>query len=316
VTDAVFTARRRVAIRPTEISPEVNMLQVLRSLTNHTPGFARALALAAALLLLCVAAEAVRAEGIKDPFRYRSGVRNGFGKFALSAERLGAVAASLREKTGFVELRFDEEGFLALGDRARVAGGSAAARDLVVAAVDGAKAFVLEDHHSSRQVSFAKLESAVVYQNMRTGQRMETRALLLDFSDFTNLRGERDVLAAFDVGFVVLHELAHGALGLSDAASPEDEPGDCETYINRVRRDLGLPERLRYAARHNVVSAGAELRDRRAELFFARTVKKDGKSRLEYRYLSWSMAEVGESQAPRAAETAERERAKTTAGIQ
>jgi hypothetical protein len=292
------------------------MLHALRSLTNHTPGFARPLTLAATLLLLCLAAEAVRAEAVKDPFRYRNGVRNGFGQLALSAGRLSAVAASLRAKTGFVELRFDEDGFLTLGDRARVAGGSAAARDLVVAAVDGVRAFVLEDHHSSPQVSFAKLAAAVVYQNMRTGQRMETRSLLLDFDDFKSLQGEKDVLAAFDVGFVVLHELAHGALNLSDAARPEDEPGDCETYINRVRRDLDLPERLRYTARHNVVSVGPELRERRAELFFARTVRKDGKSKVEYRYLSWRLAAVGESQPPRVADAAQKDRAKTTAGIQ
>jgi hypothetical protein len=293
------------------------MVAAVRSLTNHTPGFTRALALAAALLLLCVAAEAVRAEVGTDPFRYRSGVRNGGGRLGLSAGRLSVVAESLRAKTGFLELRFDEDGFLTLGDRARLGGGSAAARDLVAAAVDGLKAFVLEDHHASRQVSFARLAAPVIYQSRATGQRVERQSVLLDFGDFKGLRGDKDVLAAFDVGFAVLHELAHGALNLSDAASPADEPGDCETYVNRVRRDLGLPERMRYQAQARVSTGSFGLNDYRSELPFARRVSKGGKSKIQHRYLTWSTAAVGGSPAPRPADPAARqEKAKALAGVQ
>jgi hypothetical protein len=135
-------------------------------------------------ILLCIAAKAVSAED--NSLLYRSGV---------SAERLSVVATSLRAKTGFLELNFDGDGFLTLGDRTRVAGGSAAARDLLIAAVDGTKSFVLEDHSPSRRVSFARLAASVIYRSWATGQQVEMQSVLLDFRDFGALRGEQDVLA-------------------------------------------------------------------------------------------------------------------------
>lgn len=267
------------------------------------------------ILLLCVAAKAASAESA--PFLYRCGVRNGFGQYRLSAERLSAVAASLRAKTGFLELNFDGDGFLALGDRARVEGGSAAARNLVIAAVDGTKSFVLEDHSSSRRVSFARLAASVIYRSWATGQQVEMQSVLLDFGDFKALRGEQDVLAAFDVGFAVLHELAHGALDLSDTARRGEEPGDCEDYINHIRRDLGLPERLRYEARARVATGTFGLRSYWLELPFARAVNNGGRSKIQHRYLTWNTAAVGETVTSRTpAPVARRERAKTLAGVE
>jgi hypothetical protein len=269
------------------------------------------------LPLVRLTAEAAGADLTNDPFRYRAGVRNSVGRHRLEAKRLEAVAASLRAKTGFVELNFDADGFLILGDRTRVEGGSAAARDLIVAAVDGVRSLLLEDHSSSRQVSFAKLSAAVIYQNRRTGQQIETRAVELDFKDFGILQGSREVLAAFDVGFVLLHELGHGALNLSDTTSPEEEPGACESYVNRIRRELGLPERLNYHARRQFVASGPRLRDYRAELSFARVVNEEGKSKTKYHYLSWSVNVVGESVfSHEAASGGVKERGKATAGIQ
>jgi hypothetical protein len=266
-------------------------------------------------ILLCIAAKAVSAED--NSLLYRSGVRNGFGPHRLSAERLSVVATSLRAKTGFLELNFDGDGFLTLGDRTRVAGGSAAARDLLIAAVDGTKSFVLEDHSPSRRVSFARLAASVIYRSWATGQQVEMQSVLLDFRDFGALRGEQDVLAAFDVGFAVLHELAHGALGLGDTARRGEEPGDCENYINHVRRDLGLPERLRYEARARAATGSFGLRGYWLELPFARTVNDGGRSKIQHRYLTWNTAAVGEAVVGRpAAPAAQRERAKTLAGVQ
>src|SRR5262245_17416283 len=69
-----------------------------------------------------------------DPFRYRGGLRNSPGERRLDAKRLDAILTSLRDKTGLLEMRFDENGFLSLGDQTKFSGGSATARALLDAA--------------------------------------------------------------------------------------------------------------------------------------------------------------------------------------
>ncbi|MGH9768219.1 MAG: hypothetical protein ACREAB_12355, partial [Blastocatellia bacterium] len=63
-----------------------------------------------------------------DPFRYRGGLRNSPGERKLDAKQLDAVLTSLRDKAGFLEMCFDEDGFLTLGDRTKFSGGSGVAR--------------------------------------------------------------------------------------------------------------------------------------------------------------------------------------------
>src|SRR5215470_10485384 len=96
-------------------------------------------------MILCALAPLVAAAP-HDQWRYRAGIRNSGGSHKLSAKRLQAVIERLRDKTGFPEMRFDEAGFLTLGDRTRVTGGSATARSLLIAAVDGDRVFELESH--------------------------------------------------------------------------------------------------------------------------------------------------------------------------
>lgn len=116
-----------------------------------------------ALALLCALAQFAFAAPA-DP-RYRAGLRNSDGERRLSARQLQKTLDSLRHKTGFLEMRFDEAGFLTLGDRTRIAGGSASARDLLIAAVDGDKLFELESHNYSPHVTFANLTLQVIYTN-------------------------------------------------------------------------------------------------------------------------------------------------------
>jgi hypothetical protein len=234
-----------------------------------------------------------------DPSRYRAGLRNSTERYKLSAKQLNAVLESLRDKTGFLGMRFDEAGFLTLGDRTRMAGGSAAARALLVAAVDGTKSFDLENHDRSRNVAFARLAPAIIYESRVTGARIEALPLELDFFDFAQLRGEKEVIAAFDLGLAVLHELAHGVLHLRDTEAETGGLGECEDYINRIRRELGLPERQHYIARAQRVSLRpngptVDL----VELTFARSVNKQGRAKTEQSYLSWELERVGTSTGP------------------
>src|SRR5262249_57668166 len=141
--------------------------------------------------------------------RPQPGLRNSNGSRRLSAAQLRKLAESLRQKTGFQEMRFDGTGFLTLGDRTRIAGGSAAARELLIATVDGRVAIELEAHDNSPHIAFARITAGAIYTDFDTKARIEARQVQIDFSDFAELRGEREAMAAFDLGFAVLHELVH-----------------------------------------------------------------------------------------------------------
>src|SRR5262245_5712127 len=135
----------------------------------------------------------------QDPWRYRAGLRNSSGSRRLSPPQLRKALDSLRHKTGFLEMGFDESGFLTLGDRTRFVGGSATARELLIATVDGRVAFELEAHDNSPDIAFARITAGDTYTNFQTRARIEARRLQLDFSDFAELRGEREALTAFDI---------------------------------------------------------------------------------------------------------------------
>lgn len=223
--------------------------------------------------------------------RYRPGLRNSSGSQRLSAAQLQQLLDSLRHKTGLIELGFDEAGFLTLGDRTRLAGGSATARELLVATVDGRLVFELEAYNNSPDLAFAYITGGMFYSSQRTQARIEVRQVQLDFGDFGQLNGARAVLAAFDCGFAVLHELAHGVWRLRDAVGDSGRTGECDQQINRMRRELGLPERLGYAPR--VWPAGRSTGGHtllRAELVFVRAGQKSGRS--ERLYLSWEVEQV------------------------
>lgn len=245
--------------------------------------------------------------------RFRAGVRNAPGKERLNAGQLNRVLLSLREKTGWQSLKFDEEGFLVCPAPQVFSGGSEAARRLLSAAIFGDAAYDLEVHNGSLAVTFARLAKGTDYEYYRTGAKISTRPVQIDFDDFHQLRGDEPARKAFDLGLVILHELAHGVWQLRDAASGDEEPGECETFINQIRRELHLPERQHYSA-----STRPGTHDRPqliAELQFAHALKKQEPAELakqakQKRFrLQWEVETVGTitylslSQAKRRAET-------------
>ena len=237
------------------------------------------IAILCAMSLLAVAAS-------NDPMRFRGGLRNSNGARSLSNQQIQTVIESLRHKTGFLEMRFDDAGFLTVGDRRRLAGGSAIARELLISAVDGGRGFDLEAHDGSPTIAFARIGLATIYAKFETGAQIETLPIQLDFSDFAQLRGEREVLAAFDIGFAILHELAHGALRLKDSVARR-RLGDCDEHINLIRRELGLPERLHFfPSIHSTRTTSATIQY--AELGFVR-VNGDKTTRF---YLRWDAKKV------------------------
>lgn len=193
------------------------------------------------LMMLMLAFSAV-AEAA-DEWNYHPGIRNSLER-PLSPPQLQTLLGCLRRHTGLTELAVDSHGFLTAGDRSLAAGGSSTARALLLKALDGSVLFELENYYGSLEVAFAQLKPA---QRMRHNQtRYEVGLIQLDFYDFAQMRGDQEAVAAFDSGISVLHELVHGVLNLSDAAGTRLRPGACEDYVNQMRRECGLPERLHY----------------------------------------------------------------------
>lgn len=243
--------------------------------------------LAAMVCILCSQLSASE----NNTSRYQHGVRNSPER-PLNPKQLSILLESLRQKSGFQEMHFDQFGFLHLGDRTKIAGGSAAARTLLIAAVDRAKAIDLENYDRTLQVAFARLAIAVSYISKASGTSVEVAPIQIDFSDFEHLRGDKKAIEAFDVGYVILHELGHAALGLHDAMVNGQGPGECEEFINQIRRDLGVPERQNYVAQTHVRKAfSSQSQMRQAELFFASS-PAFGKNKQTVN-LSWDAERVG-----------------------
>lgn len=216
-----------------------------------------------------------------------TGVRNSSGPHRLNERQLQMALESLRQKTGFVELEFDRQGALTLGNRQRIAGGSVTARALLVAAVDSANLYELESHERSPEIAFARLVESEDRGFGETGRRMIIYQAQLDFADFNCLSGAREAKASFDIGIALLHELVHGVLKLQDPPGETDEIGECDAYVNRMRRELQLPERLYYHPGIAVIQIGDGRRIVHARLVFVERAAANAQSRTQYSLTWW-----------------------------
>jgi hypothetical protein len=107
---------------------------------------------------------------------------------------------------------------------------------------------------TARHLLLSALQSDVIYRVRSTADaRLASVSSSIDLN-FDQLRvvTYRDVpREAFGAGIVFLHELAHTHRGLVDP-DPEqkkinpDVKGPTVEFINRIQRELGLPERLHY----------------------------------------------------------------------
>jgi hypothetical protein len=124
--------------------------------------------------------------------------------------------------------------------------------------------------------------------NTQTSDFGEQTHVEMDFSDFDLLQGGREVVAAFDPALVALHELGHAVLALEDDKTNVWGLGDCEEYVNHIRRELGLPERQQYMTRvrRTILSASGSTT---AEVLFIR----QGQDKTRQFYLRWEADQVG-----------------------
>jgi hypothetical protein len=159
----------------------------------------------------------------------------------------------LRFWTGLSEINFEMSGNLDLGNRSHLSGGSTLARELIIAAVDSQDSFELERQDNCSTIAFAQIESTLRYIDAQ-GARHSVWRLRLDFSDFTELVGTKETRTAFDPAINLVHELTHAVRGYFDPVDESDELGECERYINKMRLELGLPQRVHYYPHYKSVA--------------------------------------------------------------
>jgi hypothetical protein len=199
----------------------------------------------------------------------------------LTDKQTTKLIQGLKFWTGFNEIRVDAAGAVTLGDRTYVHASSQTARALITAAVDSQDVFIIENRNQSTAIAFARIEEE--FDCLDRGTRYRGWRVKVDFSDFDKLRGDRSVLAAFDPAIIVLHELAHGVLGYQDAPDGTDDLGQCERHINRIRAELGMPQRLHYHAHRDLwVLHFAQIA--KTELIFIDSVSESNDQR---KYVVW-----------------------------
>ncbi|HEY7159780.1 MAG TPA: hypothetical protein VH815_00910, partial [Acidobacteriota bacterium] len=112
---------------------------------------------------------------------------------------------------------------------------SSTAKDLLLAAMRSSNVYKVREN---KEAAFGRVAG---------GDSIE-----LDFSDFGEIVFKDVPREAFDIGMIFLHELAHRHLLLTDPKRDEIKKdkfvkGETVSFINRIERELGLPERRHYA---------------------------------------------------------------------
>lgn len=204
----------------------------------------------------------------------------------FTAERRQALADQLRKITGFNKLYFDGDG--ALRHDGSHSGGSAAARELVLSAVSGQHLLIFEDASNRDDVVFCRIVGGRWVNDAQT--KPPAQIVLIDFTDFSRVTGDREALAAFNAGWGVLHELSHAVHDSLDAHRT-GEVGECEELINRMRRECALAERAEYFFTFFPGMERSEFKTRYVRLAFDEQRPETGKKRRLW--LMWDAVLVG-----------------------
>ena len=159
----------------------------------------------------------------------------------ISSAQREELALRLRLITGWTDLTFNEDGALRTGQH--LAGGSQSARDLLNNAFSGARTILFEDASGRKDVVFCRV--ILAKPEADSSDQREVHLVQIDFSDFQQVIGDKRALAAFNVGWAVLHEVEH-VVSNSNDPQQDNNAGDCEGQINKMRRELGLPVRSSY----------------------------------------------------------------------
>ncbi|MCI0563542.1 MAG: RHS repeat-associated core domain-containing protein [Nitrososphaera sp.] len=184
-----------------------------------------------------------------NPLRYVDPTGEEIFSTNLSDDEEKKLIADLQNKTGFKNIYFDKNDKLVVDAKAGFEKGSAAARTQLLAAVDSTDTRFNLKSVDNLQVAFASVDAGTTVQ--QGGKTMRTEyTVSLDFGDFNRASGDNEAKAAFSIGLVALHEFAHKIYSISDFPNSDTNPGPLEnTYLNPIRRELGLAERVYYTSK-------------------------------------------------------------------
>ena len=166
--------------------------------------------------------------------------------------------------------------------------GSPTARDLISKTVTGRDIIIIEDASNRQDVVFARVVPG--HWKHHASSMPPTFVVLIDFADFNQLVGDAEALRAFNIGWAFLHELDHV---INDSADTTvlNETGECESHINAMRRECGLPSRAEYFYTFFPASEQSEFRTRFVRIAFDQT---DAKTNKRHRYwVTWDAMVVG-----------------------
>ncbi len=110
---------------------------------------------------------------------------------------------------------------------------------------------------TGKELLLGAIRSSSVYKvgqnrDAALGRVVSGDSIELDSSDFNRIIYRDVPREAFDIGMIFLHELAHHHLKLKDPRREEIKrdnfvKGETVSFINRIERELGLPQRRHYA---------------------------------------------------------------------
>lgn len=234
------------------------------------------------VLLLLVSGSAVGTP-LQDGHDHIPGIKNSEGPRRLNRRKLDEVARHLQRLTG-LRLSFDSQGRLTLGQVHHPHSGSETARQILLQTL-GSVSLTLEDRSLSADIAFAALKHDCVYL-LPSGKKIDGYLLLLDFQDFQHLSGDREALEAFNLGFVLMHELVHALEKRRDPPQLDGlrESGDCEEIVNRIRQELHLPVRAHYSTEVFLLGPYPITYER---LRFVRSRTSDGKIEHDTYVIQW-----------------------------
>ena len=205
----------------------------------------------------------------------------------MRAQHRNELVNQLRRITGWSNLAFTNDGSLSL-DSPDTLQGSKSAQSLLASAVSGNKLIVLEDASSRSDVAFCRVVSGKWTTN--DAARPRAYVVLIDFTDFERIIGDREARAAFHVGWGVLHEIDH-VVSETEDSEIDGDLGECEVHINTMRKEVGLPVRTNYFYSASPLKTDPNFNRRLVRLPFEQ--RDTSSSRTRRYWLTWDAAVVG-----------------------
>ncbi|QQS33240.1 MAG: RHS repeat-associated core domain-containing protein [Acidobacteriota bacterium] len=207
----------------------------------------------------------------------------------LSDEEKKKLIEDWQKKTGYKNVYFDKDNKLVIDTKAGFEGGSKSARQLLSDAVNSTEKRFNLTSVDDKKVAFAEVDAGTINYD-GSGKKVGPTVfkVSIDFKDFNQFRAsDKDAVAAFSIGIAVFHEVAHKLYTeIGDKPNSDTDPGPVEnTYINPIRRELGLAERIYYSGKSTPAALKSFFPSGGNQLLF-RLNKKD-------KILRWQTDQVG-----------------------